>query len=495
MSPALIRRIASLLCLVLALTAAPRAFAQDDDDDPPSGGALAVLLLHTFDFDYPEYLQLRTSLEAEGMTVLVAAPTMDPLIPQSGNPKEIVKPDLTLEAAAKQKPSAIAFVGGWGASAYQYAFAGTYDNPAYNNPYAGQSVNILIQAADASGAVLAGLGYGVSALAWARVDGVSPLKGRRVAGYPGGSPAMTLGRKHYKDGAVPTRWHVETNGGTMVKSRSVGSPYTAADDVIVDGQIITGENFESAALLGRTIAAQVRARQAPPAAAPLPVLMVIANQDFYYSEYSQTRASLEAAGLTVQVAAGEAVPSYPHTGSGYADGDGMVLPDLTIAEAAGGAADYSAVVFVGGWGASSYQYAFSGTYANAAYNGSARVRQDVNDLINAFLKNGKRVAAICHGVSVLAWARVDGVSPIANTDVLTWPGYAPAELERDGSLSQSLTREQVEENGARVLDGSTFGDPTTAADNHFFNGRFLTAQDFQAAAGFGRHLADLVLSK
>ena len=29
------------------------------------------------------------------------------------------------------------------------------------------------------------------------------------------------------------------------------------------------------------------------------------------------------------------------------------------------AADYSAIAFVGGWGASSYQYAFSGTYANS----------------------------------------------------------------------------------------------------------------------------------
>lgn len=61
----------------------------------------------------------------------------------------------------------------------------------------------------------------------------------------------------------------------------------------------------------------------PSAAEPLPVLMVIANRDFYYRE------------------------------------------------SAGDAADYGAVVFVGGWGASSYQYAFSGTCANAAYSGSA----------------------------------------------------------------------------------------------------------------------------
>ena len=29
---------------------------------------------------------------------------------------------------------------------------------------------------------------------------------------------------------------------------------------------------------------------------------------------------------------------------------------------------YSAIVFVGGWGSSSYQYSFSGTYYNSAYN-------------------------------------------------------------------------------------------------------------------------------
>ncbi|MCB1640718.1 MAG: hypothetical protein KDI37_03230, partial [Xanthomonadales bacterium] len=34
-----------------------------------------------------------------------------------------------------------------------------------------------------------------------------------------------------------------------------------------------------------------------------PVLMVIANQDFHYAEYSRVRSSIEAAGLEVVVAA------------------------------------------------------------------------------------------------------------------------------------------------------------------------------------------------
>ena len=34
----------------------------------------------------------------------------------------------------------------------------------------------------------------------------------------------------------------------------------------------------------------------------------------------------------------------------------------------------AAIVFVGGWGASQYQYAFTGTYTNAAYNGTVAIR-------------------------------------------------------------------------------------------------------------------------
>ncbi len=44
-------------------------------------------------------------------------------------------------------------------------------------------------------------------------------------------------------------------------------------------------------------------------------------------------------------------------------------------------------------------------------------KQIVNNLINDFLDQDKHVAAICHGVTVLAWARVDGVSPLAGKQV------------------------------------------------------------------------------
>src|SRR5262245_43365555 len=110
----------------------------------------------------------------------------------------------------------------------------------------------------------------------------------------------------------------------------------------------------------------------PPPRRPLPVLLVIANRDFYYREYADTRASLEAAGVPVAVAAATDTTCTPHWNSGQGADGGLVDPDLAITRA--DAADYSAIVFVGGWGASSYQYAFSGTYANAAYNGAAEAR-------------------------------------------------------------------------------------------------------------------------
>ena len=54
-----------------------------------------------------------------------------------------------------------------------------------------------------------------------------------------------------------------------------------------------------------------------PHVAVQPVLLVIADgADFHYREYAETRRSLEAAGLRVQVAATTTRPSYPHRGSG-----------------------------------------------------------------------------------------------------------------------------------------------------------------------------------
>ena len=74
-------------------------------------------------------------------------------------------------------------------------------------------------------------------------------------------------------------------------------------------------------------------------------------------------AGLEQLGVRVEVAAATRDVCRPHFGSGQGPDGGLVNPDLALTEA--DASRYSAIVFVGGWGASSYQYAFAGTYANA----------------------------------------------------------------------------------------------------------------------------------
>ena len=223
---------------------------------------------------------------------------------------------------------------------------------------------------------------------------------------------------------------------------------------------------------GGPAVATIRDNDAAPAAAPKPVLLVIANRDFYYQEYADTRRGLEERGVAVQGADG-----------------GVVTPDVAIADA--DAADYSAIVFVGGWGASSYQYAFSGTYSNAAYNGAVSVERATNDLINDFVAQDKYVAGICHGVSVLAWARVDGASPIAGKTVSAYgqsaPGFGGA------TQDQLTTRWHVESNGARMVASGSVGNPYTAADDVIVDGKIITAENYDSALAFGRTIADQLL--
>ena len=218
---------------------------------------------------------------------------------------------------------------------------------------------------------------------------------------------------------------------------------------------------------------------------PPPVLMVIANQDFYFQEYADTRASLEAAGLEVVVAAATTDTSTPHAGSGQGAGSGEVMPDLSILDAS--ADDYSAIVFVGGWGSSMYQYAYEGTYNNGYYNGSEAVKLATNDLINDFVDQDKYVTAICHGVSVLAWARVDGASPIDGKTVSAWANTSPG-----SDTAFNTTRQEVEFNGGIMVDSGSVGDPTTAEDDVIVDGRIITAENYDSAAMFGEVIGDMV---
>ncbi len=456
-----------------------------------------LLVIANRDFYGPDYFPLRAALEAEGMTVRVAAATTAPALPHGGNPAETVRPDVALADVSAADYSAIAFVGGWGASSYQYAFEGTYANAAYRpDRLTSEAVNRVIGDLLAENKPVAAICHGVSVLAWARVDGTSPLSGRTVTGYPWGGPGFRMRGEDYADGAVATRWHVETNGAVMVPSESVGDPTTAADDVIVDGRIITAQDWAAAPAFGRAIAAEVKRALAP---APKRVLMVIANQDFWYREYAEPRAALEAAGVLVDVAAAEAVASFPHADSGYTDSSGVVTPDLSIASALALAASdpdrYSAIAFVGGWGASSYQYAYGGTYQNASYNGALAVREDVADLIDLFVSRGKFVTALCHGVSVLAYARVNGQPLLQGRTVVAWPGYAPAEVGPNGGTVQRLTRNHIESQGATMLPTNSVGNPWSATDDVVVDGRIITGESFDSAREFGVVLARELLAE
>jgi putative intracellular protease/amidase len=241
---------------------------------------------------------------------------------------------------------------------------------------------------------------------------------------------------------------------------------------------------------GSVATATIRDNDGTTASEPLPVLLVIANQDFYYREYADTRAGLEAGGASVVVAAATRTVCTPHWGSGQGADGGFVMPDLAITDADAG--DYSAIVFVGGWGASSYQYAFEGTYNNSAYNGAAAVELATNNLINDFVEQDKYVAAICHGVSVLAWARVDGVSPLAGRTVSAYGLSAPDYFDASGQYTsggQHDTRWHVESNGATMVASGSVGDPATAADDVIVDGKIITAENYDSALLFGRTIA------
>lgn len=223
------------------------------------------------------------------------------------------------------------------------------------------------------------------------------------------------------------------------------------------------------------------------------VLLVIANQHFFYREYSEPKQELERAGITVEVAAGRKAPCRPHPGTGEGSDGGVVNPDLAIAEA--DASRYDAMLFSGGWGSSMYQYAFQGTYQNQAYNGERTVKEAVNRLINRFLEQDKYVCALCHGTTVLAWARVNGRSPLAgkqatgpvmNGPAGNYPGYS-------GS-GNPPSRWHAETNGARMVAPNSVGDPRTLVDDVVIDGKIMTGQDDPTAREMGRQLARALLA-
>ena len=218
------------------------------------------------------------------------------------------------------------------------------------------------------------------------------------------------------------------------------------------------------------------------------VLLVIANSDFFYREYADPKRELEEAGIKVDVAAATRDVCRPHANSGEGSHGGRVTPDLAFADA--DSQDYAAIVFAGGWGSSAYQYSFPGKYRNAAYQGTRETRETANRLISRFLGEKKYVCGICHGVSVLAWARVDGESPLKGKRVVAPTLSSPAgEYPSLDRVPPSRWNASV--NGAAVLPANSVGeDKRSSSDDVFVDGRVITAQDDRSAREFGRVLAE-----
>ncbi len=162
-----------------------------------------------------------------------------------------------------------------------------------------------------------------------------------------------------------------------------------------------------------------------------------------------------------------------------------------------------------------YQYAYNDPnfdgaidnfYAHGAYNGDNNLGDGqisatkivVNNMINDFLAQDKPVAAICHGVTVLAWARVDGVSPIHGrhvavpTTVSAPDQFYNGEWRSGGYYSGQY--DQIIDNGglASAVSGS-IGNPATVADDVIVDGRIITAENYDSATHFGNVIAREVL--
>jgi putative intracellular protease/amidase len=219
------------------------------------------------------------------------------------------------------------------------------------------------------------------------------------------------------------------------------------------------------------------------------VVLVIANQDFFYREYSEPREELERAGIRVVVAAGRKETCRPHDGSGQGSDGGLVMPDIALADVR--AADYDAILFSGGWGASMYQFAFRGQYQNPVYNGDAPTKAHVNRVINEFLAADKYVCALCNAVSVLAWARVEGKSPLQGKRVCA-PTRAAAAGIYNGRMAQPSCRWHPEANGAILSPAGAIGDPKTNRDDVLVDGRIITGEDDPSAREMGRRIVEVL---
>jgi putative intracellular protease/amidase len=217
------------------------------------------------------------------------------------------------------------------------------------------------------------------------------------------------------------------------------------------------------------------------------VLIVIANEDFFYREYADPRRELENAGVRVTVAAGRKSSCRPHPGTGEGADGGVVNPDLALSDVK--ADKFDAILFSGGWGASSYQFAFPGRYDKASYNGNRSIRAEANRVINEFIEQDKYVCALCNGVSVLAWARVNGKSPLEGKRVCA-PVRQAASGIYNGRPAQPPCLWHPEVNGALISPSGSIGQPGNVADDVLVDGKIITGEDDPSAREMGRKIAE-----
>jgi putative intracellular protease/amidase len=246
--------------LAVAIWTSPVGSSDSRAADSAGSPHPVLMVISNQDFWYQEYADVRHELRKHGLSTVIAAATTDRAISQGNGRSATVKPDIALADADADDYSAIIFVGGWGASSYQYDFPGDYHNYR-RDPAVVASVNSLIGDFFRQRKPVSATCHGVTVLAWARVDGESPIKGRLVAAWAGGGPGFQFDGQLYPDSTVPVRWQIEANGGIMPLSAAIGDPLTSRDDVVIDGRIITAENHFAAAAFARLLANEVTSRK------------------------------------------------------------------------------------------------------------------------------------------------------------------------------------------------------------------------------------------